>query len=146
MDNKQLKIIVELIGQKVVKDVQSALRAKQSTGRLYNSVRYQVKKELDRFVLYIYYKDYGKYVDEGRRPGKFPPVKSIKKWTKTKGIKEELAFAIAYSIYKFGIEPIRFSDYINRGFNDYTKISEAFRADITEESLKIIEEIKQKYK
>ena len=41
---------------------------------------------------------YGKYVELGRGPGKFPPVELIKQWTATKLGDEKLSFLVARKI------------------------------------------------
>ena len=63
--------------------------------------------------------EYGKYVDKGRKPGKFVPIKLLETWIKQKGLKprdkkgkfithESLAFAISASIKRYGIRPTNF--------------------------------------
>jgi hypothetical protein len=63
--------------------------------------------------------DYGKYVDQGRKAGKYVPIEPLMKWIKDKGIKgrdkkgkfistESLAFAISASKKKFNIRPTNF--------------------------------------
>ena len=67
--------------------------------------------------------DYGEYVDEGRRPGKLPPVAPIDKWVRQKqsirGIRDEkgrflprksLVYLIRRSIGKYGYGGIKFID------------------------------------
>ena len=69
--------------------------------------------------------DYFKYVEEGRKPGKMPPVSAIAKWIRIKPIKirdsntgkfksktpaniNSAAFAIAKHIGAYGVEPTWF--------------------------------------
>ena len=67
----------------------------------------------EKFVLYFNMPEYWKYVEYGRRPGKFPPINAIENWIKIKGIvpraikgkvpsTKTLAFLIARSIAKHG--------------------------------------------
>ena len=49
--------------------------------------------------------DYLKYVDEGRKPGKYPNIGELKKWARIKGIPDKAVFPIANSIFRFGIKP-----------------------------------------
>lgn len=55
-------------------------------------------------------KDYWKYVDKGRRPGKKPPITPLVKWAKVKlGLSGDeavsAAFGIAENIKKRGVKP-----------------------------------------
>ena len=57
--------------------------------------------------------DYGQQLITGRKPGKFPPIKSIQQWIEAKGLtlnkitKEGLAFVIARKIAKKGTDIFR---------------------------------------
>lgn len=86
--------------------------------------------------------DYWRYVDEGRKPGKQPPLEEIRKWVRVKAVfggigtqdPDSIAFAIARKIGKFGIEPSNFySDVINDG--RLIKLQEALE-DAAKEDLK----------
>ena len=46
--------------------------------------------------------DYYYYIDNGRKPGKMPPIEAIKQWTRWKGIPEKAAWPIAKKIAKVG--------------------------------------------
>ena len=74
-----------------------------ATGRLYDSISFEVKFEGVSSTVEFSMADYGVYVDGGRRPGKMPPLSKIKEWTRVKGIPEKYAFPIARNIGKFGI-------------------------------------------
>jgi hypothetical protein len=94
---------------------------KFATGKLYDSVQFDIQVEDKIVTLSIQAEDYFKYVDKGRSPGsKMPPVQSIMKWIEIRGIKprgipkgkntlvrqkESLAWAIAKSISRNGIPP-----------------------------------------
>ncbi len=80
---------------------------KQATGTLVQSVNTKVRTDGDRAVIEIYAEDYLRYVDQGRRPGKFPPLQPIKKWVSIKGLPAEAAFPIARKIAMKGINPTR---------------------------------------
>lgn len=97
--NKWGPIMIESMREELLKNGSIA------SSRLYNSLTYSVKKKVDEYVLSFDSEEYGKWVESGRKPGKFPPVGAIKKWTKYKGIPEKAAFPIAMKIYKFGIKP-----------------------------------------
>lgn len=75
-----------------------------ASGQLAQSVRYEV----DESGLRIYANDYIVYLQDGRRPGKFPPKQPILDWIDDKGIqfndikKESLAFLIQRKIANEG--------------------------------------------
>lgn len=52
--------------------------------------------------------DYAVFVDQGRKPGKQPPLKTIQQWCKEKGINQSAAFPIARKIGERGIKPTNF--------------------------------------
>lgn len=94
-------------GQDYIKLLAIFLRKakKISTGALLNSLNSKVQKEAKEIKIIIESNDYLEFIDKGRKPGSFPPIKEISKWVKTKGISEKAAFPIAKSIYKYGIKP-----------------------------------------
>lgn len=74
-----------------------------ASGKLAQSVRYEV----DESGLTIYANDYIIYLQDGRRPGKFPPKQPILDWIENKGLrfdikKESLAFLIQRKIANKG--------------------------------------------
>lgn len=84
--------------------------------------------------------EYGTFVNDGRRPGKFPgkpPLQNIQDWITKKGIKpktlksgriptlRQLAFLIGRSIARNGIQPVRFFDIIDKIEPKMTKEIEA---------------------
>lgn len=89
---------------------------------------------------------YWKYVEYGRRPGKFPPVNKILEWIKIKpviprpmnGLKPptepQLAFLIARKIAREGIKPgNQFEEALNITWAKYEKqISDAISKDLNE--------------
>ena len=104
-------------GQEVVTQLINKLRSldKVASGRLINSLNYKLRETLDGVEIDFEAEDYIKWVDEGRRPGKFAPINPIKKWCKTRGLNENVAYAINYKIKRVGITPTRFIDEV---FND----------------------------
>jgi hypothetical protein len=105
--------------QQVVSNAKSILiqNRKVSSGRLVNSIRYNVKSQGK--ISFIYDQD-GKWVTQGRRRGsRFPPPAPILKWIKEKGIKgrdkkgrfisdKSLTFLISRGIARDGIKPLPF--------------------------------------
>jgi hypothetical protein len=78
---------------------------KKSTGALINSIDYRLQETASEINLIILSNDYLTYVDQGRKPGSFPPIKEIAKWASVNGIAPEAVYPIARNIFKFGIKP-----------------------------------------
>lgn len=86
----------------------------KASGDLINSIETKVKVGSDYYIVTFKAKDYWKYVEEGRRAGKWPPKEPILKWIKVKKIlpqpdkdgnlptPESLAFLIQRAIGKKG--------------------------------------------
>lgn len=86
----------------------------KATGNLINSISTKVKVGSDYYIVTFKAKDYWKWVEEGRRAGKWPPKEPILKWIKVKKIlpqpdkdgnlptPESLAFLIQRTIGKKG--------------------------------------------
>ena len=120
MDNmKELDKAIEILGEELVNKLREALRNanKNSSGNLIKSVDYKIIKQADETILQILAADYLEYVDEGRKPGKFPPLKALDKWIVRRGIaprdkkgkfisRASVKFLIARSIGKNGIKGI----------------------------------------
>lgn len=89
---------------------------KKASGQLINSVSSEIKVGSDAFTVVLNLAEYWQYVENGRKPGKFPPPKAILKWIQVKPViprpihgklptKEQLAFLIGRKIATEGIEP-----------------------------------------
>jgi len=72
------------------------------------TLNYKVVEDIDDIDVEFIMEDCAKWIDEGRGPGKQPPLEAIQDWTSRKGIPESAAFAIAKSIGRFGIPPTNF--------------------------------------
>ena len=88
---------------------------KKATGQLINSISTEIKVGSDTFEVVLNVVDYFKYVEEGRKPGKFPPVDKILSWIRVKPViprpingklptEQQLAFLIGRKIATEGIE------------------------------------------
>lgn len=92
----------------------------QKTGSLYNSITVSFDPQTNQMKISML--EYWKYVNDGRKPGKYVPLKPLMAWMKTKGMNRDekgrfkkfnmksVAFAISKSIQKFGIRPTNFYD------------------------------------
>lgn len=84
---------------------------------LYKSVKFNVENNGKTFEVQITLEDYWKYVENGRKPGKWPPINAIQKWVEIKPVlprpmangklptTQQLAFLIARKIGLEGIKP-----------------------------------------
>ena len=85
--------------------------------KLLNSVETTVKRGDDTFTVSINLEDYWIFVENGRGPGRFPPIDKILEWIRCKPVipysdsrgrlptEEQLAFLIARKIAEQGTEP-----------------------------------------
>lgn len=93
---------------------------KQKTGALYNSINVSFDEATNKMKINML--DYWRYVNDGRQPGQYVPLKPLMAWMRTKGMNRDpkgrfkkfniksAAFAISTSIKKFGIQPTNFYD------------------------------------
>jgi hypothetical protein len=92
----------------------------KKTGALYNSIKVSFDPATKQIKVNML--DYWRYVNDGRQPGKYVPLKPLMDWIKTKGLNRDTrgrfkkfnikstAFAMSASIKKFGIQPTNFYD------------------------------------
>ena len=107
MDSKDFYDILDKLGASVIQKAKENLEKNGSisSGTLYESLTYEVRGDLDNLVLSFSAEDYADFVENGRRPGKYPPISAIQRWCQLKGIPQGAAFPIARKIFKFGITP-----------------------------------------
>jgi len=74
---------------------------------LYNSLKAEMKDDLQ---LIIHMAEYGDDINDGRKPGKFPPLAPLKKWLQIKGLPEAALFPIAKKIKEKGTKPTNFTE------------------------------------
>ena len=103
----------------------------------------RVEKFDKEYIVYMNLEEYWKYIEYGRKPGKRPPINSILKWIRVKGITprggikmshRSLAYVIARKIGKDGIKarPVLFEKII-KSKNFETNVLNAFKKDIKED-------------
>lgn len=108
--NEYAQTVVNKYKQKLTKDGHIA------SGKLINSISYDVVFNNQQFNVNINLEPYYIYIENGRKPGKFPPPSSIEMWIKNKRIvpratngklptEKQLAFLIGRKIAKEGIKP-----------------------------------------
>jgi hypothetical protein len=96
---------------------------KKATGNLIDSLDWRVQGEANAIQIFIQANDYLTYVDQGRKPGSYPPIQAIKTWCSVKGIPQSAAFPIARSIFKFGIKPTNVIDKTIRKIQSSTEMT-----------------------
>ena len=105
--NQLMNILIDLYRQELTTNKVN------STGSLYNTIRSQIVNDNQLIAGDLILNDYWKYIEEGRKPGKFPNVQSIKSWIRQKSIipkgdklpnTEQLSFLISRKIARNGIQ------------------------------------------
>lgn len=118
---------------------------KIATGNLLNSVEYILESDETQISVSLKLEDYWKYVENGREPGKFPPIDSIMEWISVKPIlpdertgklptEKQLSFLIARKIANEGIEAGNQLSDTQKELQDewMVKIEEAITKDVSE--------------
>lgn len=68
--------------------LKNGIGPKIASSNLYNNIEYQIEYDEDGFpeVFNLIMEDYWYWIDEGRKPGGFPPITPIRNWIIEKGI------------------------------------------------------------
>jgi hypothetical protein len=132
-------------GKDYVKILYRELRreGKDATGALINSLAFEIREEAKQIQIILLANDYLKYVDKGRKPGKYPPIKAIAKWVQVKGISKEAIFPIARSIYKFGIKPTNVIQRVIKEFETSPTLQKKYEDEVVNQ---LIDMINKNYK
>ena len=120
------------------------------SGKLLNSIKYIFNNNNTSFEISMEMAEYWKYVENGRKSGKFPPISAIREWVKVKPViprpyngklptENQLAFLIARRISKKGIRPKPiFNDSLDDVMSDFENgLEDAFTKDVENEMDKI---------
>lgn len=126
---------------------------KRATGKLYNSIGYQLTQKEDNWTITLLPKDsYLKFVDQGvsgtqrkyntpySYKTKKPPISAIKQWIRVKGLPEEAAYPIQNKIFRFGLKPTNVINKSIREIEYKSKWINKFEDTITEEILNWVKE------
>lgn len=127
MNDEQLGRAMETIGNRFVQIIQESLEQNYPYAPGYNNNRQTQGQAFkvatgglrDSFAAVYDYPtktlgivafDYWKWVDQGRRPGSFPPISPLVQWASLRGFPdpERAAWGIATNIKKFGIASTQF--------------------------------------
>ena len=124
-----------------------------ATGKLSSTASFNVEVSSEDINVTIHLEDYYKYIEEGRRPGSFPPVDAILSWIQAKHImpreingklptEQQLAFLIGRKIAEQGIEGTHdlatAEDTAKSEFEE--AIREALKQDYNEEALRYMQD------
>jgi hypothetical protein len=112
---------------------------KVASGSLINSINYRLQDTANGINVILLANDYLKYVDEGRKPGTYPPIKEIQRWAQIKGIPQEAAWAIRRNIYKFGIKPTRVLSKTKRAIEVSRNTNRIYEQRMVDNIVKILE-------
>lgn len=149
--------LLNLTGEKIADTMIDTLISKDkiATGNLVQSITYQSQQTEEGASVTISIPGYGKFVDEGRKPGdKMPPIQPILEWIRVRRIRTpeytqpQLAWAIAKSIARRGIRPTPFIENsiqfaLSNFGNELDKIAgPAIAADINEKIKVAFPEVK----
>lgn len=85
---KHLRKVLDKFGKELVEAYINNLdeRSIHATHNLADSVKYELVAGERSMAIDISLLDYWKYIEYGRKAGKFPPLQSIEEWIKVKGI------------------------------------------------------------
>lgn len=139
------RIVLDFLGQyrrRLIDD------NKRATGNLINNPAYMVEYDGRYLTVSLDLPDEWKYVEYGRKPGKFPPPDAIRRWIKVKPIlprphngkvptENQLVYLIGRKIHRDGIPAGNYLSTTIRDFDIvgkvYDEISSLITANWTEE-------------
>ncbi len=117
IDWQSLRKVLMEYGEYFIQQARNDLGNNHSyaSGKLGDTMKTDVQIYDDHYEVNIILQDYWEYVDNGRKPGKFPPPNKIKKWIQIKPVPrgklptvDQLAFLIGRKIATKGIDPAPF--------------------------------------
>lgn len=147
--------VLNRYGQRVIDLYRSNLSnsGHNATGRLSGTASFTVETSSGDLSVTIHLGDYYRYVEEGRRPGSFPPVDAILSWIQAKHImpreingklptEQQLAYLIGRKIAQEGItgthDLANAQDTAKSQFEN--EIQEALKADYNAEALRYMQD------
>lgn len=120
------------------------LRAgKDASGQLIRSINYKIVEDAEIIRMVILAEKYLEFVDKGRKPGSYPPIKSLVQWVNIKGLEPRVAYAIQKSIFKFGIKPTNVIQKVVREFETSPTLTKKYEEEVVNN---IIDNINKNYK
>ena len=134
------QILIDLYRQELT------INSVNSSGSLYNTIKSQVVVDDQAITGDLILNDYWKYIEYGRKPGRFPNIQAIKGWIKQKPViptgklgklptTDQLAFLISRKIATKGIQGKNLLekaiDILEKQYNN--KLEDAVTKDVTKE-------------
>ena len=151
----EIEQILYDVAYQVAIDYQNELRSLGSvaSGTL-NNVDFEVEIKGGTYKIYLILQDYWKYVEYGRKPGKFPNVGKLQEWIKIKPIlprpltngivptEKQLTFMIGNSIKEKGIQPKpALANVLQKNDAHLNKIKEAVSKSLDKEIKQMLKEL-----
>ena len=116
---ENVKAVLNKFGKLLVEEYRNKLTEKNvnASYALYNSVSYVVESNVTNFEVTLNLEEHWKYIEKGRKAGKYPPISAIEKWIEIKPVlprpmsngklptTKQLAYLIARKIGLEGIAP-----------------------------------------
>jgi hypothetical protein len=103
-----------------------------ATGKLRDSIKYKIVETENNIAVYLDAEDYWINIEEGRKPGTYPPTKPLKSWIKLKGLKMN-EYQLSKSIKTKGIKAKPFfKNTLNETEVNYEELEMALKKDIDE--------------
>lgn len=142
--DSQIRDIVNQIAQRYSKNLMPA----KASGALQDFTS-TIEIKYDKMLIYFNLEDYWKYVEYGRKSGKYPPINKIKEWIRIKPIvpraingkvptTNQLAFLISRKIANEGIEA---KNYLENTLNESEDLIERLAERIAEQIIEDNENI-----
>lgn len=116
---ENVKTVLNKFGKLLVEEYRNNLTEKNvnASYALYNSISYVVESNVTNFEVTLNLEEHWKYIEKGRKAGKYPPISAIEKWIEIKPVlprpmsngklptTKQLAYLIARKIGLEGIAP-----------------------------------------
>jgi hypothetical protein len=112
---------------------------KNATGNLIRSFNYRLQQTAQGIQTQIVALDYLTYVDRGRKPGTYPPIKPLLAWARVKGLPEGAAYGAQKNIFKGGIKPTNVIRKANALWSNSRQNNKKYEDRMVNNIIKIIE-------
>jgi hypothetical protein len=112
---------------------------KNATGNLIRSFNYRLQQTAQGIQTQIVALDYLTYVDRGRKPGTYPPIKPLLAWARVKGLPEGAAYGAQKNIFKGGIKPTNVIRKANALWSNSRQNNKKYEERMVNNIIKIIE-------
>lgn len=148
MEWKNLKEVLVAYGEALEEQYREEIANKNAfaSGRLFDSVKSIIETDDKAFEVSLSLEEYWKWVENGRGPGKFPPLDKIEEWIRIKPVApypdsqgrvptvKQLAFLIGRKIAEEGTEGQHLLEDALNNTQDWERLmEEAIDMDVAEE-------------